>query len=253
MADHDFVRVIGFSVLLAGFGYAADGYAQAEEEVAVSDLEITADGLHRVDPSLLPSTWLLPEADLSLYTQAFVMPTASFFREVPRTSTNAWKDRSRSVFEVSENMQVRLTETFGEAFHEAMARQRDYEITDELGRDVILVHAYMTDVTTGLPPEYAGNNVISIRWIWEAKLTLELRDSMSNQILARIQARERVDGPVNADRIYSLAPQIMRRWSGRLIEQLDELSNFYPSRLFRLHERATQESGQRATPPPPAD
>jgi hypothetical protein len=72
---------------------------------------------------------------------------------------------------------------------------------------------------------------------------------MSNQILARIRARERVDGPVNADRLYSLAPQIMRRWSGRLLEQLDALSSFYPSRLYRMHERATQQSGQRTQPP----
>ncbi len=147
-------------------------------------------------------------------------------------------------------MKVRLQETFGEAFHEAMARQRDFEIADGLGRDVILVQAYMTDITTGVPPEYAGNDVLTVRWIWEANLTLELRDSMSNQILARIRARERVDGPVDADRVYSMAPQIMRRWSGRLIEQLDELSNFYPSRLYRMHERATQQSGQRTTQPP---
>jgi hypothetical protein len=238
-----------FSIALAIAGYANDSLAQSGEEVAVSDVEVTADGLHRVDPALLRSTWLLPDADLSLYTHAFVMPTFTVFREIPQTSTNAWKDRSRSVFEVSENMQVRLRETFGEAFHEAMARQRDYEIADGLGRDVILVQAYMTDVTTGLPPEHAGNDVISIRWIWEANLTLELRDSMSNQILARIRARERVDGPVNADRLYSLAPQIMRRWSGRLLEQLDALSSFYPSRLYRMHERATQQSGQRTQPP----
>ena len=68
--------------------------------------------------------------------------------------------------------------------------------------------------------------------------------------LARIRARERVDGPVDADRVYSMAPQIMRRWSGRLIEQLDELSNFYPSRLYRMQERATQQSGQRTAQPP---
>ena len=138
---------------------------------------------------------------------------------------------------------------FGEAFSEAMKRQRDFDLADGPGRDVILVQAYMTEIATGVPPEFASNNVISVRWVWEALLTLEIRDSMSNQILARMRTRERVDGPVDADRVYALAPQIMRRWANRMIEQLDELSNFFPSRLYRLYERATEESGQRIQEP----
>ena len=217
MIDRNYVQIVCIVSVLAIAGQPTGAFAQSEEQIAVSGAEVTADGLHRVDPAILPSTWLLPDVDLSLYTHALVMPTFTLFRELPQTSSNAWKDRSRSAFEVGENMKERLRVTFGEAFHDAMARQRDFEITDELGRNVILVQAYMSDVTTGVPPEYAGNNVISVRWIWEANLTIELRDSMTDQILARIRTRERVDGPVDADRVYSMAPHIMRRWSGRLV------------------------------------
>lgn len=255
MANYDSVRIASCSILLAIAGHAADSRAQAEEDapgssdVPVSNVEVTADGLHRVDPALMENTWLLPDADLSLYTRAFVMPAVILFRDLPEISKNAWADRDRSVFPVGEIMQERLRETFGQSFHEAMARQRDFDLTEELGRDVLLVRAYMTEVATGVPPQLAGNNVITVRWVWEAYLTVELRDSMSDQILARIRARERVDGPVEAARVYSMAPQIMRRWSNLMIEQLDELTDFYPSRLYRLHERASQQSGQDTTPP----
>jgi len=249
MSNRNLVRIVCFSIVLALNGYATCSNAQPEEGPPVSDADITADGLHRVDPALMPGAWIRPEADLSLYTRAVVMPTVVLFREMDKPSQNAWADRNRSVFPVSETMQRRLRATFGESFNDAMKAQRSYDVGRELGRDVVLVRAYMTDVTTGVPLSLAGSNVVSVRWIWEANLTVELRDSMSNELLARLRSRERVDGPVDADRIWGLAPQIMRRWSMRMIAQLDELSDFYPSRLYRLHERTTQQSGQRTQAP----
>lgn len=249
MGVHGFIRSSLVAIVLAAAGHTTDTRAQAGDELEVFDVEVSADGLHRVDPALLENTWLLPEADLSLYTHAFVMPAVLLFREMGPASKNAWQDRTRTAFPVSEIMQERLRETFGRAFSEAMQRQRDFDLAEDVGRDVILVQAYMTEIATGVPPEFASNNVISVRWIWEALLTLEIRDSMSNQILARMRTRERVDGPVDADRVYALAPQLMQRWANRMVEQLNELSNFYPSRLYRLYERATQESGQRIPAP----
>ena len=245
MGNQDFVRVLLICVVLALAGYSAGSRAQTEEAVRVSEVEVSADGLHRVDPSLLAGAWLRPDADLSLYTRAFVMPTIILFREMSAPSHSAWADSSRSEFPVSELMQARLRETFGQSFHDAMPIQRAYDVADQLGRDVVLVQAYMTDVTTGLPPDLAGANVASIRWIWDANLVLELRDSMNNEILARLQKRVRVEGPVDADRVWGLAPQVTRMWSREMIGHLDELSEFYPSRLYRLHERATEQSGQR--------
>jgi hypothetical protein len=240
MSHRDFVGVASFSIVLALALHTASSRAQSEEGAPVSNVEITADGLHRVDPALMADAWLRPEADLSLYTRTFVMPTVVLFREMGKPSKNAWASRTRTVFPVSEILQRRLRETFGESFHGAMEKQRSYEVGREVGRDVVLVQAYLTDVTTGVPPEFAGNNVATVRWIWEANLIVELRDSMSNQILARIRDRERVDGPVDADRVWGLAPQITRQWSQRMVERLDELADFYPSRLWRLQERARQ-------------
>ena len=237
-----FIRLVLIPIAMAMAGQPGPIRAQAEgetdPEIAVSELEVTADGLHRVDPSLMAGAWLKPDADLSLYTRAFVMPTIVLSREMDPPSSSAWADSSRSVFPVSELMQDRLRETFGEAFHNAMSAQRSYEIADELGRDVLLVQAYLTDVATGLPPDLAGANVNAIRWAWEANLIVELRDSMSNEIIARLRNRNRIEGPVDADMLWGLAPQITRMWSRAMVGQLDELTDFYPSRLWRRYQQA---------------
>lgn len=220
------------AALLAVTAYQSGGNAQP-----VSEVEVTADGLHRVDPSVLPNAWVRPDANFGQYTHAFVMPTVVLFREMSAPSRSSWADSHRSTFPVDEAMQERLRVTFGESFHEIMQDSRDYEPTESLGRNVVLIRGYLTDVATGLPPALAGTNVNTVRWIWEGNLTLEVRDSMSDTVLIRIINRQRVEGPVEAERIWSLAPQVTRMWSRSMSEQLSTIADFYPSRLRRLHER----------------
>ncbi len=209
---------------------------------AVSESEITADGLHRIDPTIMTNAWLRPDADFERYTRALVMPTLILFREI-RTSHSAWADSSRTMFPVSEIMQARLRETFGESFHATMDGQRVFEVADGVGRDVVLVHAYLTDVATGMPLDLAGSNVNTIRWVWEGNLIVELRDSMSDDVLFRAIDRQRVEGPVDADILWGLAPRVTQQWSRMMVEHIEDLSSFYPSRLYRLQERARAERG----------
>jgi hypothetical protein len=211
----------------------------------VSELEVSSDGLHRVDPSIMGNAWVRPDVDFNHYTHAFVMPTIVLFREMSAPSHSSWADSSRTTFPVSEAMQKRLRETFGESFHQAMASSRDYEISDHLGRNVLLIQAYVTDLATGLPLELPGSNVSTIRWVWEGNLVLELRDSMSNDALVRILNRQRVEGPVEADRVWSLAPQVTRHWSKSMLDELSVLADFYPSRLQRMHEQAQRSQNER--------
>jgi len=222
----------------AGAVLALTAYQIDIEAQPVSNVEVTADGLHRVDPSIMHDAWLRPEADLSRYTRAFVMPTIVLFRDLPAPLNSSWADSARTTFPVDEMMQERLRETFGESFHEAMSLSRDYEISDELGRDVVLVRGYLTDVATGVPPDRAGATYDTVRWVWEGNLVLELRDSMSDELLLRILDRRRVEGPVEKRRVWSLAPRITLQWSRSAVDQLSILGDFYPSRLRRMQDRA---------------
>ena len=222
-----------FAVVLAALVASAPLSAQP-----ISDVEVTAEGLHRIDPDVMPLAWLNPDADLTQYTRAFVMRTIVQYRDMQAPSQFAWSDRSRTAFPLSEHMQQRLQETFGESFVESMDAQRDYEVVRNVGRDVVLVQGYLTDVATGMPLDLAGSDVDFIRWAWEANLVVELRDSMSNDVLFRAIDRQRVEGPVDPDTLYGLALLVSRQWSRVMVDRVQELSTFYPSRLYRLQERA---------------
>lgn len=234
---HRFHRQSAYvAVLLALVAGPAEVGAQP-----ILENEVDADGLHRVDPTFIDNAWLRPDIDLSEYTHAFVMPTLVLFRDVPPPS-NAIGGLGRDAFGVDDRMQRRLRETFGEAFHQAMSASPDFEIADELGRNVVLVRGYVTDVVTALPPEFAGSNVGPVKWLWEGNLVVELRDSMSDEILVRILNHQRVEGPAEAEMFWSLAPRVTGLWSRFMVEQMSKVSDFYPSHLRRMYERAREES-----------
>ena len=207
-------------------------------QVPVLETEVTGDGLYRVDPSVIPTAWVKSDADLSRYERIFFMPTVAQFRELPERRYTARTLESTEEFEVSDLMRARLREVFGEAFYEAVSGVRSYELSKEFGRDVLMVQGFLTDVVTGVPPDIAGLNVRTVRWVWEANVVMELRDSMSGDILARTLDHARIEGPVDADTIYGLAPRVAGSWARLLSTHLGELYELYPSRLRRLQEQS---------------
>lgn len=220
-------------LLIATLSAAAQLSAQP-----ISEVEITADGLHRVDPTIMPLAWLHPDADFTRYSRAFVLPTAIFYRELSIPSRSSWADSNRSAFPLSDNMKARLEESFGEAFREIMNNQPVFEAAKKLGRDVVMIRGYLSDVATGMPLDKAGADIDQIRWAWEANLTLELVDSMSDTVLFRSIDRQRAEGRIDPDTLFGLAPRVTRQWSRDMADRIQVLSSFYPSRLYRMQERA---------------
>jgi len=189
------------------------------------DVEVTEDGLHRVDPSILGSAWARPDLDLSRYDRIYFMPVGVQFRDVPNRRHNARSMETADSFFVGEPRKARLRELFGEAFYAAVGRAGAYELSDEVGRDVLVVRGLLTDVISGVPPDIAGSiSTSAIRWIWEATIVLELRDSMTDVVLARTADRERIDGPFASGGETAVTPRVARDWSQLLVERLGELS-----------------------------
>jgi len=133
-------------------------------------------------------------------------------------------------------MRARLSEVFGETFYEAVSGVQSYELSNELGRDVLMVQGFLTDVISGIPPDRAGVNVSTVKWALEANIVIELRDSMSDEVLARTVDSQRIEGPFDADKMSRITSQIAQGWSRLLVRRLRELSGLYPSRLRRLQE-----------------
>ena len=174
---------------------------------------------------IVMGVWVKPDLDLAHYERVLLYPTVIQFREVRRQARSARAADNEESFRVSDTMSKRLSDSFGEAFHETFSDIREYEVTPDPGRNVLMVQGLLADVISGVPPDRPGSNVNLLDWVWEADIVLEVRDSMSGEVLARTVDRQRVDGPVQADMVLALAPRIMDDWSRLLYRRLDEVSD----------------------------
>ena len=191
------------------------------------DAEVTEDGLHRVDSSIMGAAWVRPDLDLSRYNRIYFMPAAVQFRDVAERRHNVRSMANADSFFVSESRQARLSERFGEAFYEAVGEVESYELSDEVGRDVLIVRGLLTDVISGVPANVVGSVATTgIRWMWEADIVLELRDSMSDAVLARTADRQRADGPYDAGAEAYVTPLVVQSWSRLLVGRLEDVSGF---------------------------
>ncbi len=153
------------------------------------------------------------------------MPAAVQFRDVPERQHNIRSMATADSFFVNESRKARLRELFEEAFYEAVGHVESYELSDEVGRDVLIVRGLLTDVISGVPPNVVGSvSTSSIRWMWEADIVLELRDSLSDVVLARTADRERIDGLFNAGLEVAVTPRVAQSWSQLLVGRLEDVS-----------------------------
>ncbi|MCY3731192.1 MAG: DUF3313 family protein [Rhodospirillaceae bacterium] len=219
-------RSLSTKVVAAAFTlvFLCPAYSSAQPALAAGDdAEVTPDGLHRVDPAVMGAAWVQPDLDLSHYDQVLFWPTAVQFREV-REIRSARSQDTAEAFPVGAALEARLRESFAESFHDALSGVGSYELTEQPGRNVLLIRALLTDVISGVPPDSAGSTLSTVRWAWEATLVLEIRDSMSDEVLARTADRNRVDGPFDAALVGAITPNFTDGWSQTLVQRLDEVS-----------------------------
>lgn len=216
--------------------YLSDAVAQRELPILL-DGEVTSDGLYPLDPSVMGAAWIRPDIDLSNYTGLLAGGTAIQFRDVRDRWHNSRSIETAEAFYIDERRKASLRELFDASFDHALDAVRSFDRATEAGPNVIAVQGFLTDVISGVPPYIPGSAVTNIRWPWEANIVLEVRDSVSLTVLARTVVRERVNGPIDASMVGQLTPRVVDAWTKLLVTRLEQLRDFYPSRLSRLGER----------------
>jgi hypothetical protein len=202
--------------------------------------EPNAEGLYPLDTAIMETTaWVDPDVDLSQYTRIFPT-TAVHFRDVKDRWHDARTIARAESFYVNDRLKQSMREMFRESIDEALAGARSFERSNQLGRDVLLVQAALTDMISGVPPPVPGSSVMNIRWAWETGLVLEIRDSMSGKVLARTVERNRIDGPMESGMVAALTPIMVDDWARLLVRHLETLRSFYPTPLSRLGESTRQ-------------
>jgi hypothetical protein len=187
--------------------------------VSAAPAEVTPDGLHRVDSSVLKLAWKRPGVDFKRYSKIMLVADGMTFKEVNRRSDNAYP--------VSDKQREKLNAMMLKVFTKELGKLKHYTLTDTAGPDVLVVRGAMLDVVSHIPPEPIGRGAIIQRDIGEATLVVELQDSMTGQFLARGADRRMAASqlPRRSNPVTNAADleQVAQSWARELRMRLDEL------------------------------
>jgi len=200
------------------------------------DAEITHDGLYRVDKTAMDAAWVKPDLDLTPYTKLLVGAAGVTFKPVDDEGQRWWPgvgtSSDQTEFPISEENKMRLQEEMRTAFLEELADLERYEIVAEPGQGVLLLAVALLDVVSRVPPvdQCVGRCDVYLSSVGEATLVLELRDSVTNEVLARAadrRAAEQQGWAVEASSV-TVWPEVRRlahTWGKQVRKRLDEFES----------------------------
>ena len=214
------------TTFLVGSGLAAPKQPRIQTG---PNAEVTHDGLVRVDKSVVDAAWVKPDFDLTPYKKLMIASGGVSFRKLK--PVNEFQARSESDFPVKEENKARLSEILKEAFTEELSKLQRYEIVDKPGPDVLVLVGGVIDVVSNVPPDIDsakfGRGGVYLTSVGEATLVLELRDSQSNEILARSADRRAAESPfafeVNNVTAWSEVRRLAQAWASTLRKRLEEI------------------------------
>ncbi len=189
--------------------------------------EVTFDGLHEIKGGKADEAWAKPGMDLSQYSKIMLQGAGIEYRPGGESGRSSVARSRGGPYEVTEDQKARLRAVVAEGFLEELSKSERFTIVSEPGPDVLLVKGAILDVVSYVPPEPRGMANIYISKVGEATLVLELRDSITDAILARAvdrRAAEDMRGMSESNRIRNTTEvkRLISVWARLLRERLDQ-------------------------------
>lgn len=193
-------------------------------------VEPTFDDLYPVRNSAADEAWARADLDLSGYHSIMLDEVAVEYRPGGE-SNRTYAARSRTAaFEVTAEQRRRFETLMAEVFRDELAKSTRFTLADEPGPDTLLIHAALLDVVSFVPPDVVGRSDIYLSRVGEATLVLELRDSVTEAILARAidrKAAERNSGQLQlSNRVTNTAEvrRVAQAWARSLRDGLERFA-----------------------------
>ena len=191
--------------------------------------EMTFDGLYPVRDSRADQAWARPDVDLTQYSKVMLQSVGVEYRPGGESGRSFGARSSGGPYEVTEAQKERFQSIMRESFLEELGKSKHFTIVGEPGPDVLLIRGALLDVVSWIPPDPVSVHAdLYLSRVGEATLVLELRDSITEAILARAvdrRAAERLGGALlEANRATNTAEvrRLARSWASLLRKRLDE-------------------------------
>lgn len=190
----------------------------------------TFDGLYVVRNARADQAWARPGIDLSQYSKIMLESAGIEYRPGGETAANWPARRGGGPFEVSEDQKETLRRIVREVFLEELGESDRFDLVDAPGPDVLLIRAALLDVVSNVPPDSVGRVDVYLSEVGAATLVIELRDGVTEAILARAvdrRAAESVGYVQESNPVTNRAEirRLARSWARSLREQLDALAS----------------------------
>ncbi len=202
------------------------------EEIAWESDE-TYDGLRLVSDTRAQRVWIRPDLDLSHYTAIWPHSAGIQYRPVERT---AGRPRAgQDAFPISPQARERIANVMSEVFRDELASLQRFEVVDGPGPHVLDVRGALLDVVSFVPPAPISRGDIFLRTVGALTFVVEIRDSETNTIIARVADRRAAERPGNTMQVSNTVTngaevrRVMRRWAIWLREGLDSLPDHTPA------------------------
>jgi len=219
---HNKKTLSAFPVILASLALYAGCTATPPTVDTSAKGDMTFDGLYPVKNTWADAAWARPDVDLSQYTKIMLQGVGVEYRPGGESGRSYMSRSQGGPFEVSEKQKAAFEQVMREAFIDELAKSEHFSLVDEPGPDVLLIRGALLDVVSYVPPETTGaRDKIFLSRVGEATLVLELRDSITEAIMARgvdKRAAEDFSAMRESNRVNNRSEvrQLARTW-GRLL------------------------------------
>ena len=194
-----------------------------------AEAEMTFDGLFPVRDSRADQAWARPDVDLTQYSKVMLQSIGIEYRPGGESGRTLSSRSSGGPYEVTEEQKDRFEAIMRETFLDELGKSEHFTIVSEPGPDVLLVRGGLLDVVSYVPPDPVGvRSDIYLSRVGEATIVIELRDSITEAILARAvdrRAAEQMTGAWQASNRVTNATEVRRMartWARLLRERLDD-------------------------------
>ena len=195
------------------------------------DAEVTADGLYRVDNSVMQLAYMKPGWDLRGYTAMLIDPVTVAYKTDPGGRRRDPGGVGPQNFALSDTQMENFKSFFQEAVEDALTEDGGYRIAGNPGPDVLRITAELMDLIIAVPTQESASSTTRLaRSAGAVTLVMEIRDSQSGEIIARVADR-RDPSASGAGNMVRVSPQAVRAdmrrlfesWATLLRERLDDL------------------------------
>jgi hypothetical protein len=157
----------------------------------------TASELEKVKKGKFAETYVNPTVDFTRYSKVYLGDAHFDYRDVgpAEKSRSSSRSSSKSVFGISNADRDKFEKIVDEAFMKEMGKAKNFEITDTLDANTMIMRGAVIDIVSRVPPEIAGRSEVYLATVGEATLVLEFLDAQTGQVLATIAERRTLGRP----------------------------------------------------------